>query len=129
MLFKHRKEFKPYQCPRLRTKSWPEKMRDAILKLDLLLVSLGEILFHEIGEPSDNRSPDAPYKTSDWLDDDSGMHGLGDSAMFGHDDDDMIRGQWDPTSMYYSICHSDDYSTDTFHTDDHCFTDISHHDW
>ncbi len=126
MLFKRRKKFKPYRCPRLRTKSWTEKVWDAMSRFKQQLVNLIEMLFTEIGNLSENVHLDVSDQTGDGFEFDSMMSVQDDSDMFSPDDDDMVRGMWDPTSVYYPICHSDDHS---FTGDSDNFICTDEHSW
>ena len=120
-MFKRKKRFKPYRMKPIRVKSWREI---AWARVMLLVGALGILfaLLEELWDSVELVCSDENFGHRHHLDnDDSDLfeHDSGlfehdswvcehDSGMFEHDDDDISRGMWDVTSIYYPMCHPDD---------------------
>jgi hypothetical protein len=115
MLFIRRKKFKPYVCPALRNRPWHKKVREKLSitwrNLKPKLAQWGNLLFMDI--PATSIWSISTYEVlHEVLDDSTDMFessiSIFSDDLFAHDDDDISRGMWDATSIFYPICHSDD---------------------
>lgn len=126
------KKHKPYRCPQLRVKSWYEITWLAVKRQGKSSAKFGSMLLTLMAAILVNHQYPSCHMTtwdgnSSLLDDDSNDNDLslsGSGNAIHIDDDDMSRGMWDISSMYYSICHQfEDHSiTDSLNSDDihHC---------
>jgi hypothetical protein len=102
---------KPYECPRLRVIPWHENVWLLAKRLGWLLLGIVGTVLSGTASLLTNLSEGSSVTSWDGsgsLDDgDRTDWSSTDADTFEIDDDDMIRGQWDVSSSYYSICHPD----------------------
>ena len=107
-MFKRKKKFKPYRMKPIRVKPWWEKAGIQVMLflgvVGSLLAWLVDAIFSVIDSCAACTSGAHSDHDSDWFEFGSGTK----SNLFSHDDDDITRGQWDVTSIYYSMFHTDD---------------------
>lgn len=122
-MFKSKKKFKPYQMPPRRIKPWCEQ---AWIQATLLVGVVGSTLAwaaEGIGDAIDCCTLSGSDDIGSRIGEDDGFetrHRMDsdDSFTFSHDEDDLSRGLWDVTSIYYPM----------FHSDEHSFLESFHHD-
>lgn len=105
------RKHKPYRCPRLRVIPWYEnawkltkRLGSSLLWIIATVLSGMTRLLTNLSEAGSFPSWDGSESLdegsrSDWTSTD------GDTVEI--DDDDLFRGHWDVSSLYYSICHPD----------------------
>ncbi len=107
-MFKRKKKFKPYRMKPIRVKPWWEKAGiQVMLFLGLvgsLLAWMADAIFSAIDSCASYTSGAHSEHDIDWFEFGSGTS----SNLFSQDDDDITRGHWDVTSIYYSMFHTDD---------------------
>lgn len=109
------RKHKPYRCPRLRVIPWYESAWNLTKRLGWLLLgivgtvlsAMATLLTH-LAEGNSVTSWDGSGVLED---EDSGDWSSTDSDTFEIVDDDLSRGLWDVSSIYYPICHSDNDSS------------------
>ena len=106
------RKHKPYRCPRLRVIPWYENAWILAKRFGWLLLGIVGTVLSVIADLLTHLTEGSRVTTWDGnrfiVDDITSDTSIFDSDTFLHEDDDMIRGQWDMSSAYYSICHPDE---------------------
>jgi len=109
-MFKRKKKFKPYRMKPRRVKPWWEIVWAKVI---LFVGAIGSLLVlpKKLFDSIDLSCSDGNCGHSHQLDDDDDDWFEHDIGTIEHHHDDISRGQWDVTSMYYPMLHSEDLSS------------------